>query len=136
MNKISTSSIICLFVVFFVLFSICFPTFSIGQEQGGRVTDSSVRETNDSNELLRTSDSLLKGQTNDGRAFNAEAESTEPSENTVASRDEQAAEASAVETATQETRADSKDILHAVVVTDWELFRDKNGARESLTKEA
>lgn len=135
MNKISTSSIICLFVVFFVLFSICFPTFSIGQEQGGRVTDSSVRETNDSNELLRTSDSLLKGQTNDGRAFNAEAESTEPSENTVASRDEQAAEASAVETATQETRADSKDILHAVVVTDWELFRDKNGARESLTKE-
>lgn len=132
MNKINKTSIICLFAVFFILMSVFFPMLSIGQAQDERVSDSSVSESSHSNELLRTSDALLKEQTDNSIAHSAE--STAASENTEVS-EEQTATDRQNEVTTQDVRMSTQDILAAVVVKDWELFRDKNGTRESLTND-
>ncbi|MGG5318502.1 SpaA isopeptide-forming pilin-related protein [Enterococcus sp. AZ072] len=121
--------IFCLFVIVILLFSTLVPTLSLGQSQ---------ETTTPSSELLSEKvskyDELLSSTE---RVEEASVESSTNGSSESISLEESTTESSTTsqEIQTFQGKAIAGDILSSVVVNDWELFRDKNGSRESLTAE-
>lgn len=131
-KKWNKEKLICLFVVFCILLSFLFPTLSLGTTNEETSSSQPFSETLNTNDLLPTIDSQL-----DEAAVSNESSvaSTEP-ESTSESSSEQSENVVQNEATVKEARASTQNILNAVVVEDWELFRDNNGTRESLTADS
>ncbi|WP_413537673.1 hypothetical protein [Enterococcus malodoratus] len=128
-KDLSKKKFICLFVVFCILFSFLFPTLSLGTANEETSSSQPLSETLNTNDLLPTIDSPL-----DEAAVSNESSvaGTEP-ESTSESSSVQSESTIPNETPTKEARASTQNILNAVVVSEWELYRDNDGTRESLT---
>lgn len=131
-KKWNTGKIMVLVAIFFCLFSSVSPILSSGQ------TNEKNPSYQPESETLNSSDSLSI----------LESDLSMNSVNTESSEDSVVLDSSTSETSkeqpvndkqndqnTHETRAVAQDILDSVIVTDWELYREKGGVKESLTVE-
>ncbi|MFR3684453.1 MAG: prealbumin-like fold domain-containing protein [Enterococcus sp.] len=124
MKEVYIRKIVIFIVSLFCLFSLLTPTFSLGQTYEETSFSQKGGETLDTISVLPTPSS----------ESNVDSTKDISSTDSMISESSTGEETDAVEErSTQEIRANSQDILDSIVVTDWELYRENNGVKESLT---
>lgn len=124
--------ILILVLIFFSLLSLISPILSLGQTQAESSSNQVGNETLASIDSLSSSDfeSTTKSIRNEPTVDSAVLDP-----GTSQSNEKKIVNDTQNEETTQELRASSQDILNSIVVSDWELYRDKGSGKESLTVE-
>ncbi|MGG5371395.1 SpaA isopeptide-forming pilin-related protein [Enterococcus sp. AZ196] len=120
-----------LLAAFFILLTVLIPTLSIGATNVETTSSNQVNETFDSSELMPNLDSQLSSSSfNEPNELDTTESTTEDMTKTKAGESENERQDTMVE---KEVKASTTNIIHSVVVNDWELYRFNGQNRESLT---
>ncbi|EOH93043.1 SpaA isopeptide-forming pilin-related protein [Enterococcus pallens] len=132
----------CLIAILILLFSTLVPTLSLGQSQESTTssdTASKKIKTSIDNPLMSSTEKL--GETSAESSSTGEIsksdyvkESTgESEESTEELKEKEPTDAPQKQQTPQKGTNAGQDVLSSVTVTDWEIFREVNGNKESLT---